>query len=145
MYLGFLVPGVVTTRIGALSSPASMALRMAAQNASSARFARLVWISCSSLIPGWKVAVMKGKKEGISWPTRGSAQGRPALSHSDALFLMVAKTCVASALWLPLAASMATPAMTSAKVMKPIAIMLVAMPPLVYRKGHPDSRDQQCE
>jgi hypothetical protein len=32
MYLGFLVPGVVTTRIGALSSPASMAARMAAQN-----------------------------------------------------------------------------------------------------------------
>jgi hypothetical protein len=85
MYLGFLVPGVVTTRIGALSSPASMAARMAAQNASSARFVRLVWISCSSLIGGWKVAVMKGKKEGISWPTRGSAQGRPALSHSDAL------------------------------------------------------------
>ena len=34
---------------------------------------------------------MKGKKEGISWPTRGSAQGRTALSHSDAFFLMVAK------------------------------------------------------
>ena len=34
-YLGVWVPGVVTTPIGALSSPASMAARMAAQNASS--------------------------------------------------------------------------------------------------------------
>jgi hypothetical protein len=34
-YLGFVVPGVVTTPIGALSSPAAMAFRIRAQNASS--------------------------------------------------------------------------------------------------------------
>ena len=34
-YLGFLVPGVVTTPIDALSSPASMAARMRVQNAPS--------------------------------------------------------------------------------------------------------------
>jgi hypothetical protein len=33
--LGFLVPGVVTTPIGAFSSPTSIAIRMRAQNASS--------------------------------------------------------------------------------------------------------------
>jgi hypothetical protein len=49
-YLGVWVPGVVTTPIGALSSPASMAARMRAQNASSMRFVR-DWISLSSLIP----------------------------------------------------------------------------------------------
>ena len=39
-YLGLWVPGVVVTPSGALSSPASMAARMRAQNASSMRFAR---------------------------------------------------------------------------------------------------------
>jgi hypothetical protein len=34
-YLGFLVAGVVTTPIGALSSPAAMAQRIREQNASS--------------------------------------------------------------------------------------------------------------
>jgi hypothetical protein len=34
-YLGFLVPGVVMTPTGALSSPASMAACMRSQNASS--------------------------------------------------------------------------------------------------------------
>jgi hypothetical protein len=33
MYFGFLVPGVVMTPIGALSSPASMAIRIRVQNA----------------------------------------------------------------------------------------------------------------
>ena len=47
--LGFLVPGVVMTPIGAHSSSASMAARMRAQNASSMRFVR-DWISSSSLI-----------------------------------------------------------------------------------------------
>jgi len=35
MDLGFLVPGVVTTPIGALSNPAAMAARIRSQNASS--------------------------------------------------------------------------------------------------------------
>jgi hypothetical protein len=34
-YLGFLVPGVVTTPIGAFSRPAAIAARMRVQNASS--------------------------------------------------------------------------------------------------------------
>ena len=47
--LGLWVPGVVTTPIGALSSPATMAARIRAQNASSMR---VFWrTSLSSLIP----------------------------------------------------------------------------------------------
>ena len=44
-YLGVWVPGVVTTPIGALSSPASMAARIRAQNASSMRVIRCDWFS----------------------------------------------------------------------------------------------------
>jgi len=48
--LGFLVPGVLMTPIGALSRPASMAARTRAQNASSMRFIRRDWIPLSSPI-----------------------------------------------------------------------------------------------
>ena len=67
--LGFLVAGVVTTPIGALSSPAAMAAHMRLQNASSMRFVRRDWVSLSSLIPIESLSVMKGGKEGISWPS----------------------------------------------------------------------------
>jgi hypothetical protein len=50
-----------------------MASRMRAQNASSMRFVRRDWISVSSLIPIQSLLMMKGRKEGISWPTCGSA------------------------------------------------------------------------
>src|SRR6516162_8354404 len=53
-YLGFLVPGVVMTPTGALSSPAAKAQRMRAQNATSMSkwlaYVACRWISSSSLI-----------------------------------------------------------------------------------------------
>jgi hypothetical protein len=61
------------TPIGALSSPACMAARIRAQNASSIWLVRRDWFSFSSLIPIWSLATMKGGKEGISWPISGSA------------------------------------------------------------------------
>ena len=65
--LGFLVPGVVTTPIGALSSPAAMAAHMREQNASSMRFVR-DWISLSSLIPIWSLSMRKARTRGFPGP-----------------------------------------------------------------------------
>src|SRR5499433_3471192 len=45
-------------------------------------FVRLDWISWSSLIPIWSLSIMKGGKEELSWPSRGTAQQWPDLNHS---------------------------------------------------------------
>src|SRR5262249_42503729 len=78
MYLGLLVPGVLTTPTGAFSSPAAMAQSIRSQNASSCR---TDWgrgpsaaISSSLFISNRKLSTMKGGKEEISRPTRGTAQ-----------------------------------------------------------------------